>query len=61
MTTGTDRVGQTVGNHRVLSLIGQGGMGAVYLAEHTVLGRRVTLFPWEATNRVRALLSAARL
>jgi len=27
----------------------------------TVLGRRVTLFPWEETSRVKALLSAARL
>jgi hypothetical protein len=35
-----DRIGQTLGNHKVLSLIGRGGMGTVYLAEHTVLGRR---------------------
>jgi tRNA A-37 threonylcarbamoyl transferase component Bud32 len=29
--------------YRVLRLLGQGGMGAVYLAEHLVMGRRVAL------------------
>jgi tRNA A-37 threonylcarbamoyl transferase component Bud32 len=29
--------------YRVLKLLGQGGMGAVYLAEHLVMGRRVAL------------------
>jgi serine/threonine-protein kinase len=29
--------------YRVLKLLGQGGMGAVYLAEHMVIGRRVAL------------------
>jgi tRNA A-37 threonylcarbamoyl transferase component Bud32 len=36
-------VGQTVGNYRVLSKIGEGGMGDVYLAEHPVIGRRAAL------------------
>jgi hypothetical protein len=29
--------------YRVLKLLGQGGMGAVYLAEHLVMGRRIAL------------------
>ncbi|HYQ15001.1 MAG TPA: protein kinase [Polyangiaceae bacterium] len=36
--------GQVIdGKYRVLKLLGQGGMGAVYLAEHTVIGRRVAV------------------
>jgi serine/threonine-protein kinase len=36
--------GQVIdGKYRVVKLLGQGGMGAVYLAEHTVIGRRVAL------------------
>ena len=34
-------VGQSVGNYRILSKIGTGGMGAVYLAEHPAIGKRV--------------------
>jgi len=32
-----------VSHHRVLGLVGQGGMGSVYLAEDTKLHRRVAL------------------
>ncbi|HVK72606.1 MAG TPA: serine/threonine-protein kinase, partial [Kofleriaceae bacterium] len=35
--------GQQVGNYRVLQRIGTGGMGAVYLAEHPVIGKKVAL------------------
>ncbi|MEZ4401767.1 MAG: serine/threonine-protein kinase [Kofleriaceae bacterium] len=35
--------GQQVGNYRVLSRLGVGGMGAVYLAEHPVIGKKVAL------------------
>ena len=35
--------GATIGNYRVLKKIGTGGMGAVYLAEHPLIGKRVAL------------------
>ncbi len=36
-------IGESVGNHRILSKIGQGGMGTVYEAQDTQLGRRVAI------------------
>ena len=35
--------GVTVGPYRVLHKIGEGGMGTVYLGEHTLLGRRAAI------------------
>jgi len=35
--------GQVIGNYRVLQQIGTGGMGAVYLAEHPQIGKKVAL------------------
>ena len=36
-------VGQSLGHYEIISLIGEGGMGEVYLAKDTILGRRVAL------------------
>ena len=42
-TQPNERVGNVLGNYRLLELIGQGGMGCVYMAEHIKLGRQVAL------------------
>ncbi|HEY4181934.1 MAG TPA: serine/threonine-protein kinase [Kofleriaceae bacterium] len=35
--------GATIGNYRVIAKIGTGGMGAVYVAEHPLIGKKVAL------------------
>jgi serine/threonine-protein kinase len=36
-------IGQTIGNYLVTRKLGEGGMGAVYLAEHPSIGKKVAL------------------
>jgi serine/threonine-protein kinase len=36
-------IGQKINNYEVRSLLGEGGMGSVYVAEHPVLGRRAAV------------------
>jgi serine/threonine-protein kinase len=46
-------VGEVIGNYRMLRKIGEGGMGTVYIAEHTLIGRRaaIKVLQWELSYR----------
>jgi serine/threonine-protein kinase len=37
------RIGTIIGNHRLLDVLGTGGMGAVYVAEHVYIGTRAAI------------------
>src|SRR5262245_61436375 len=36
-------IDELIGNYRIVRKIGEGGMGAVYLAEHTLIGRQAAI------------------
>jgi serine/threonine protein kinase/HD-like signal output (HDOD) protein len=38
-----DLIGQTVGSYTIMSELGEGGMGKVYLARHTLIGRKAAV------------------
>src|SRR5215831_15465188 len=38
-----DLIGKRVGNYEIKSKLGEGGMGAVYLGEHPLIGKKVAI------------------
>src|SRR3954451_846012 len=56
-------VGQNISQYRLIDILGEGGMGTVYVAEHQVLKRRVAiktlkLVPGKQHYRARFLREA---
>src|SRR5437870_1991096 len=58
-----DRVGQQLGNYRLVSLLGQGGFAEVYLGEHVFLKTRAAikvLHTQVAKDEMESFLTEAR-
>ena len=36
-------IGKSIGNYQIKAKLGEGGMGAVYLGEHPLIGKRVAV------------------
>lgn len=55
-------IGKSIAHYKILSLLGQGGMGQVYLANDTRLGRKVALklIPTQNNERLRRFEVEAR-